>query len=158
MRIALCDDDKTEQEQFIQALHQWDADRTPELFMSGREFLEAADVFPHFDIAFLDIYMPAENGVDVAKGLKDISPETGIVFVTNSSWHAVEAFSVNALHYLVKPVTVEGIRESFLRLTRLRSGRRERSVLDISVGKDNYSLYMDEIRYIQSASHATEIL
>ncbi|MCD7738095.1 MAG: LytTR family DNA-binding domain-containing protein [Lachnospiraceae bacterium] len=158
MRIALCDDDKMEQEQFIRALHGWDADRMPEIFTSGQELLEAAKVFPPFDIVFLDIYMPMENGVDVAKSLRKISPDSGIVFVTNSSGHAVEAFSVNALHYLVKPVTVNGIRESFLRLTTLRNSRRERSVLNISVGKDSYSLYMDEIRYIESANHATEIL
>ncbi|MCD8196680.1 MAG: LytTR family DNA-binding domain-containing protein [Lachnospiraceae bacterium] len=158
MRIALCDDDRREQEDFLLALRGWDPDRTPETFAEGSALLEAAQVQPPFDIAFLDIYMPTENGVDIAKRLREISPETGIVFVTNSKDHAIAAFSVQALHYLVKPVTTDGIRESFRRLTLQRMSRRERPVLHICVGRDNYSLYMDEIRYIRSANHATEIV
>ncbi|MCC8140656.1 MAG: LytTR family DNA-binding domain-containing protein [Lachnospiraceae bacterium] len=158
MRIALCDDDRREQEEFLLALHEWDPDRMPEIFAEGRTLLDAASVSPPFDIAFLDIYMPTENGVDIANRLRELSPETGIVFVTNSTEHAVAAFSAHALHYLVKPVTTDGIRESFRRLTLSRMSRRERPVLHICVGRDNYSLYTDEIRYIQSANHATEIV
>ena len=65
---------------------------------------------PSFDIVFLDIYMLREDGVDIARILNKISPETRIVFVTTSEEHAVSAFSLDALHYLVKPVTTEGNR------------------------------------------------
>ena len=81
--------------------------------------MEAAKGKPPFDIVFLDIYLPGENGVDVAGELQRVSPETGIAFVTTSEEHAVDAFSLHALHYLVKPVTTEGIVEAFRRLTRL---------------------------------------
>ena len=91
MRIAICDDSHSEQEQFIKALHGWDASRTPERFSDGASFLAAAKETPHFDIVFLDIYMPGENGVDIGKELQKLSPETGIVFVTTSEEHAVDA-------------------------------------------------------------------
>ena len=97
MRIAICDDSHSEQEQFIKALHGWDASRTPERFSDGASFLAAAKETPHFDIVFLDIYMPGENGVDIGKELQKLSPETGIVFVTTSEEHAVDAFSLHAL-------------------------------------------------------------
>lgn len=69
MRIAICDDSRKEQEQFINALHGWDPTRQPECFSSGAALLEAAREKPLFDIAFLDIYMPGENGVDIARAL-----------------------------------------------------------------------------------------
>ena len=116
MRIAVCDDEAKEREQFLQAMKSWDPDLTAEQFPSGASLLKAAKTPPPFDIIFLDIYLPGENGIDIASTLEEISPTTGIAFVTTSEDHAVAAFSVNALHYLVKPVTAEGIAAAFSRL------------------------------------------
>lgn len=59
------------------------------------------------------------------RGGREISPETGIVFIINSNEHALEAYSLHAysLHallYLVKPIRVEDICEAFRRLESLR--------------------------------------
>ena len=96
MRIALCEDDQMECKQFLKALKGWDPTRTAEVFYNGASLLEAARKEPHFSIAFLDIYLPKENGMEVAAKLRKISPETGLVFVTTSSEHAIEAFSLQA--------------------------------------------------------------
>lgn len=157
MRIAICDDDKKSREQFITALHGWDPTRQPECFCSGAELLEAVGdrEKEYFDVVFLDIYMPDENGVDIAEELREISPKTGIVFVTTSREYAVDAFSLHALHYLVKPVTTEGVVECFRRLTQLQSKRRP--TITLMTGHDSHTVYLDEIYYIQSANHATEV-
>lgn len=155
MRIAICDDSQREQEQFIKALHGWDPTRQPECFLTGAALLEAAKQEPPFDIVFLDIYMPDENGVDIAGELQKVSPETGIVFVTTSQEHAVAAFSLQALHYLVKPVTTEGIVESFRRLTQLR--QRQRPMATFATGWGSSTVYLDEIYYLQSMDHAVDI-
>ena len=155
MRIAICDDSQSEQEQFIKALHGWDPTRQPERFMTGAVLLEAAKQEPHFDIAFLDIYMPGENGVEIAAELQKVSPETGIVFITTSQEHAVDAFSLQALHYLVKPVTTEGIVEAFRRLTQLRE--RQRPMAAFPTGRGSSTVYLDEIYYLQSMDHAVDI-
>ncbi|MGN0546086.1 MAG: LytR/AlgR family response regulator transcription factor [Acutalibacteraceae bacterium] len=155
MRIAICDDSKTEQEQLIKALHGWDPTRLPECFPNGAALLEAAKREPHFDIAFLDIYLPGENGVEIAAELKKISPETGIVFVTTSEEHAVDAFSLHALHYLVKPVTTQGVVEAFRRLTQLHGERRPMATF--STGRGTHTVYIDEIYYLQSMDHAVDI-
>ena len=155
MRIALCDDSPREQEQFVRALHGWDPTRQPECFLTGAALLDAAKLGPPFDIAFLDIYMPDENGVDIAAELRKVSPETGIVFVTTGREHAVDAFSLQALHYLVKPVTTEGVVEAFRRLTQLR--QRQRPVATFSTGRGSTTVYLDEICYLQSMDHAVDI-
>lgn len=117
MRIAVLDDDFQETEDFVDALKQWDSTRNAECFFDGATLLKAAERLPHFSVAFLDIYLPTENGIDIATSLRKISPEAEIVFVTTSEEHAVEAFSLNAVHYIIKPVKTEDIREAFLRLT-----------------------------------------
>lgn len=155
MRIAICDDSQREQEQFIKALHGWDPTRQPDCFLTGAALLEAAKQEPPFDIVFLDIYMPGENGVEIAGELQKVSPETGIVFVTTSQEHAVDAFSLHALHYLVKPVTRSGIVEVFRRLTQLR--QRQRPMAAFPTGRGSSTVYLDEIYYLQSMDHAVDI-
>lgn len=155
MRIAICDDCPAEQEQLIRALHEWDPTRQPERFLTGAALLEAAEQDPPFDMVFLDVYMPGENGVEIARALQKVSPGTGIVFVTTSVEHAVDAFSLQALHYLVKPVTPQGIVESFRRLTQLR--QRQRPVATFSTGRGSHTVYLDEIVYLQSMNHAVDI-
>ncbi|MCD7765292.1 MAG: response regulator, partial [Lachnospiraceae bacterium] len=155
MRIAVCDDSIREQEQLLAAIRGYDPTRKPECFVSGKDLLEAAAKEPPFDIVFLDIYMPGENGVEIAESLCEVSPSTGIVFVTTSTDHAVDAFSVHALHYLVKPVTGDGVTEAFQRLSEKRKVNRAR--ITLNSGTSSYSVFRDEITYIQSVGHAKEI-
>lgn len=155
MRIAVCDDDLREQEQFEMALQGWDPTRKAEKFLNGASLLKAAKSAPAFDIVFLDIYMPGESGLDIAKQLQEISPETGIAFVTTSSEHAVEAFSLHALHYLVKPVTTEGVVEAFRRLTELRGKRRD--LISFTLGASRYTFFLDQISLLENEDHAVNI-
>jgi two-component system LytT family response regulator len=56
-----------------------------------------------FDIVFLDIHMPKFNGIEVAKSLNQQQSKAQIIFITAFNQHAVEAFEINALDYLLKP-------------------------------------------------------
>ena len=56
------------------------------------------------DIAFLDIEMPEMNGLELAEKIHNICPHTEIVFITAYSEYAIDAFKVNALDYLLKPI------------------------------------------------------
>lgn len=55
------------------------------------------------DLAFLDIEMPVMKGLDLAKNLNQIDPDVRIVFVTGFKEYAYDAFSVNAVGYVLKP-------------------------------------------------------
>lgn len=155
MRIAVCDDDAKGREQLLQALGTWNPDLTAEQFSSGASFLEAAKAPPPFDIVFLDIYMPDENGIDIAGTLGEISPQTGIVFVTSSEDHAVAAFSLDALHYLVKPVTVEDIAAAFSRLKKQQLDSRQ--FISFPAGQGSRPVFLDQICYLNSVSHTVEV-
>ena len=61
------------------------------------------------DIAFLDIEMPGMNGVELAKRIKKIAPDTNIIFSTAYPQYAGDAFSLHASGYITKPLNREKV-------------------------------------------------
>jgi two-component system, LytTR family, response regulator len=82
---------------------------------NGLEALQAAQNL-HPDLAFLDIEMPELNGLEVAEAWGGEGP--AVVFVTAYSEHALKAFELSALDYLVKPVVPERLAETIERVRR----------------------------------------
>lgn len=68
------------------------------------------------DVVFLDIEMPEMNGIELAEQLENRSPRTRIVFVTAFNEYAIQAFELNAIDYLVKPVQKERLHKTINRL------------------------------------------
>ena len=56
------------------------------------------------DLVFLDVQMPGLTGFQVARRLVDLPLNVHVIFVTAFDQHAIEAFEVNAIDYLLKPV------------------------------------------------------
>ena len=80
------------------------------------------------DLVFLDIQMPGLNGFEVARRLlerQDDSP--ALVFVTAFDQHAIEAFEVNAVDYLLKPVDGSRLEQALARARRRLSSDRSPS-------------------------------
>lgn len=68
------------------------------------------------DIVFLDISLPELNGIELAEQLLEHKPNLCIVFVTGYHEHAVKAFELNAVDYIVKPVQIERLAKTMERL------------------------------------------
>ncbi|MFD2706961.1 response regulator [Salibacterium lacus] len=68
------------------------------------------------EVAFLDIEMPDIQGIELAGKIQEGSPETQIVFVTAYSQYAVDAFELNAVDYLVKPIQRERLNKTIQRI------------------------------------------
>lgn len=68
------------------------------------------------DTAFLDIEMPDMNGIELATCIFDLQGHTDVVFITAYNQYAVEAFRLNALDYLMKPVSSDRLRETLFRI------------------------------------------
>jgi two-component system response regulator LytT len=76
------------------------------------------------DVVFLDVQMPGLTGFEVARRLLDDGPEAHIVFVTAYDQHAIEAFDVNAVDYLLKPVDPTRLDTAVDRVRRRMTGER----------------------------------
>ena len=73
---------------------------------SVREAIEKLKEYP-CDVIFLDINMPEASGLKLADALQTLKYPPNVVFVTAYSEFALDAFKVNAIDYLVKPVSTE---------------------------------------------------
>ena len=63
------------------------------------------------DVVFSDIEMPRMNGLEFAVRLKTLSPQTKLIFVTGYSQYALDAFRIHAHGYILKPMSVDQVRE-----------------------------------------------
>lgn len=67
-------------------------------------------------VIFLDINMPQLQGIDAASKILEVSPHTDIIFVTAYDEYAVNAFEVNALDYILKPINIERFEKTIQRI------------------------------------------
>ena len=82
---------------------------------SVREAIEKLKEYP-IDVIFLDINMPEATGLKLAEALRTLKFPPNVVFVTAYSEYALEAFKVNAVDYLVKPVETERLAQALARV------------------------------------------
>lgn len=80
--------------------------------LEALEFLKKTRV----DAAFLDIEMPGMDGLELSNHVLDLQGGIAVVFVTAFHEYAVEAFRLNALDYLLKPVSKERLKETLDRI------------------------------------------
>ena len=111
IHIAICDDSKQER-QILAALFKryQELHATPlqiHIFQNGFSLLDAIDQGKRFDITILDILMPGENGIEIARNTRASGTDTEIIFLTSSPEYAVDSYEVKAQNYLLKPVTEE---------------------------------------------------
>jgi len=111
IHIAICDDSKQER-QILAALFKryQELHATPlqiHIFQNGFSLLDAIDQGKRFDITILDILMPGENGIEIARNIRASGTDTEIIFLTSSPEYAVDSYEVKAQNYLLKPITEE---------------------------------------------------
>jgi two-component system LytT family response regulator/two-component system response regulator LytT len=90
---------------------------------NGDEALELIDRLEP-EVVFLDVQMPGLTGFEVAQRLREQKTATQIIFVTAYDRHALQAFEVNAVDYLLKPVEAARLAESVDRARRRVSSER----------------------------------
>ena len=108
VRILIVDDEQIIREGSARIIGQCMPDAQLVVCADPEEALEEVEK-KAFDIAFLDVEMPGMSGVELAKKIKKLSPDTNIIFATAYQEYAGEAFSLHASGYVNKPLTVDKV-------------------------------------------------
>ena len=118
LRVVVVDDEQLAREELCYQLEQIDGIQIVAQASNGIEALGAVEQHEP-DLVFLDIQMPGLGGFEVARRLLEHEEEApALVFVTAFDQHAIEAFEVNAVDYLLKPVESGRLEQALQRARR----------------------------------------
>lgn len=155
MRIAVIDDQPADRDYIAALVTRWAKDRdtavTTVPFPSAESFLFAYSEDKNFDILLLDIEMSGEDGITLAKRLRQEGCAAEIVFVTSHFELAGEGYEVDALHYLVKPVSQEKL-SAVLTKAADRLKATPPSIVILSDG-ETVRLTEQELLYVEAFLH-----
>jgi DNA-binding LytR/AlgR family response regulator len=127
---------------------------SPELNLAGvyNDALLAGEALKteKVDVLFLDINMPKLSGIGFVKSLKELPM---FVFITAYPEYAIEGFEVDAVDYLLKPVSFERFRTAVNRLLErfaIKEKQTEATHLMVRADKKNYRINFDELLYLEA--------
>ncbi|MFI8633219.1 LytR/AlgR family response regulator transcription factor [Microbacterium sp. NPDC077663] len=107
--------------------------------------------------AFLDIHMPGLSGLELASALRGLASPPAVVFVTADDAHAVDAFELQALDYLLKPVRTERLRRAVDRITESDRPSESDEVLPVTVGSAVRFVRRRDVRWVRAEGDYTRL-
>lgn len=158
MKIAICEDVMADQLVLRRALdavkENLQIEMKYEFFENGEQLLSRIESGISYDLAILDIYLTGEDGLKIAQKLRGIS-QIPVAFSTSSREFALDAYDVDPIHYLLKPITAEKLMELIKRLFK-RMGKPVKSLTLISA-RSTYEFPLIHIREIVSQNKGIHI-
>lgn len=124
------------------------------LFSSGEEFL-AAFRPGFFDAVFLDNLLDGVSGMEVARRIRGQDQKIPLIFITTEESYALEGYTVQAMDYIIKPVTDQRLSSVLDRLDK-RQGKPPK-VIEIKENRLTRLLHLDDVLYVRSSGHFLEI-
>jgi DNA-binding LytR/AlgR family response regulator len=124
---------------------------TIEMFDSAENFKAVWSGQKTFDILLLDIEMGGQNGVELAREIRQSDTKLVIIFITGFSDFMSEGYDVSALHYLMKPIKEDKFFEVLDKA--VKNLAQSNKSLVLTVDGEICRIPASEIRYIESQDH-----
>ena len=157
MRIAICDDNHF----FTEELKNHIKDEYNSLDLLMHTFSCGEDLVSHynyrkapFDVILLDMEMRELDGLETAKAIHQIKPDTIIIFVTSHSEMASAGYEVSAFRFLIKPIKSDKLIEA---IEAVKTQLRETKVIYVKNSEGEYSIDVDDIVYFEAQSQQVKI-
>ena len=158
MKIAIVDDMKQDSEKLKKSIFHYFSDKEMpfeyEIFENGEDFLSFSQN-KHFDLVFLDIFMEGADGISTAQILRKADLNCLLVFLTSSTEHMADAFSVHAFGYLGKPLDDRALYRILDDACKLYA--KKQPFLEIPLGKQTAAILYSDILYVTADSNYIEI-
>lgn len=154
IRIALVEDDDACRKQLREFIERYGASTEQKLtvteFGDGDEI--ALEYKAVYDIILMDIEMRFMDGMTAAEEIRRVDNEVLIIFITNSPQYAIKGYSVNALDYVLKPVSYYALSQRLERAVALLS-RRTRRFLPIAARGGARKVELTQLYWVESQGH-----
>ncbi|KFF19705.1 LytR/AlgR family response regulator transcription factor [Chryseobacterium sp. JM1] len=160
IKVIIVDDERLSREELKKTLKMYE-----DFVLIGEA--ENADDAKHLierempDLLFLDIQMPEKSGFDLLESLDHVP---AVMFITAYDQYAVQAFEVNALDYLMKPIreerfakAIEKIRDAVNQKSSLNNGVTKDRKIFIKDGEKRFFIQLDDIYLIESLENYTRL-
>lgn len=159
INIAICDDEKVQVELLEKYVKSW-AEKNNiianiEAFYSGEAFEFSWSMDKKYDILLLDIEMAELNGVELAKKIRKEDDLLNIIFITAIPDYIGEGYNVDAINYLLKPISEIKLYEC-LNKAMEKMPKEEKAIL-IDVEGEIVRIKQDNIIYIEAFSHYIDV-
>lgn len=120
------------------------------VYDNAAKFLGHAD---SSDVIFMDIELPDGNGMDIVRKMRSAGNDGIVVFVTNMPQYAVSGYEVDALDFIVKPVTYATFKLKFKRILQKVKSVGAGVRLEIKGKQSIRYIYSDDVLYIEVMNH-----
>jgi len=155
LKIAVCDDNLEFLSDVKETIRSWKSglQKVEVACFTDGDALISAHAIKSFDIIFLDVIMPIINGIETAREIRANDKDVVIVFLTSSKECAIEAFSVKADDYLLKPLNALSLYTCLDEsLTKIKNSSKS---MIIKCADSVHRVKLDEIEYVEAQNKHT---
>lgn len=154
IRVAIVEDDKNCAHSFEEFLKKYGEEKGKSFqitcFPDGEDITEG--YVPVYDIILMDIEMQFMDGMTAAEIIRKADKEVVIIFITNMVQYAIKGYAVNALDYVVKPVSYPSFSHCIDRAME-KMEKKEKHYLMVRNKGDLKKIAIDDIYYLESKGH-----
>lgn len=154
IKVAIVEDEHAYAMQLQEYLHQYEIENGEvfeiSLFSDGDEIVNKYK--PVYDIILMDVEMKFMDGMSAAEEIRKVDTEVVIIFITNMPQYAIRGYAVDALDYVLKPVSYFAFSQRLNRaISRMK--KRESKTLALNVKGGTVRLDITNITYVESQGH-----
>ena len=149
LRIAICEDTKSDEEQLLNLLSQSDIETSCTVFPNGEALLRVYQP-QEFDLLLTDIYMDGMTGVETVAKIREIDETVPVAFITTSPDFALESYRLSVLKYIEKPFKKKDI-EDILDLAQMK--REHAPSLLLRKNGTELKIRFSQILYLEQQTH-----
>ncbi len=154
LEIAIVEDEESYRNVLCEYLKKYEQETEEEIhvsiFTDGDEIVE--NYTAKYDIILMDIEMQFMNGMDAAHKIREVDKEVIIIFITNMAQYAIQGYAVDALDYVLKPISYFAFSQRIQRAVGRMKKREERYINIVSKNGVN-KVAVSEIGWIESEGH-----
>ena len=154
LRIAVVEDDKTYAAQLKEYLVRYGTEKNQKISVAllpdGEDIV--TDYSAEFDIILMDVEMTFMDGMTTAERIREKDNEVVIIFITNMPQYAIQGYKVDALDYVLKPISYFAFSQRIDRaLTRVK--KKEATYITVAQKGGKKKLNVDKICYVEVRDH-----